>query len=137
MWDFADLFMIDSIQSVDGAYYIENMLVEGTAVKTDKMPPTSMRAPAKYPVGIMVDNMIAKVAHFLNKPIWEVQEMNFYGENMKTLAGHQLKECTTSQIWDKLKKMTKLDEWQNDIDNFNQTHRWTNWQRLLACIRLQ
>ena len=36
----------------------------------------------KYPVGIMVDNMIAKVAHFLNKPIWEVQEMNFYGENM-------------------------------------------------------
>lgn len=109
---------------IDNAYYYPHVEVRGRIAKTHKVSNTAFRG-FGGPQGMIVgEEMLDRIARFLNLPPDVVRERNFYhgeGDTNTTHYGQELFDNRIQRIWNEAKANANLGERQAAIAQFNRT----------------
>lgn len=109
---------------IDNSYRFDNLRCHGLVCKTNLPSNTAFRG-FGGPQGMAVcESAIEKVAAYLNKDATEVRQMNLYQEGDQTHYNQVLEYCTLNRCWDECKAMSRMEERNKDIEEFNKTHRF-------------
>ncbi|KAK7081739.1 hypothetical protein SK128_005861 [Halocaridina rubra] len=123
------------VAALQNSYYIPDFTFNAHVAKTDTAANTWCRAPAHVEGIATMENIIERVAHFLNKDPLEVREQNMIQPNMKrfVLPPHE-RNVVMEDILPLLKEKSSLVERKKQVEDFNKANRWK--KRGLAVIPL-
>lgn len=110
---------------IDNAYYIPHLEVRGQIVKTHKASNTAFRGFGGPQGMVVIEEIVDRIAHFLNLPPELVRERNFYrgvGESNTTHYGQEIVDNRIVRVWKETLSNANFVERKNAIAQFNQTH---------------
>jgi len=119
----------------DNVYKIDNMRVTGYPMKTNKPTNTAFRGFGAPQGIIMMENIITRVAHCLNKPANIIRELNFYHEGQETHYGMKLENCQLQKVWGLLMEKCDLKNREREVSAFNATNRYR--KRGIHCLPIK
>lgn len=112
---------------VDNCYYIPHLQVRGQIAKTHTVSNTAFRGFGGPQGMVIIEEIIDRMARFLQVSPLEIREKNFYygtGETNTTHYGQELFDNRLHQIWSQLKQEAKLDARMAQVRDFNQYHAY-------------
>ncbi|XP_048248710.1 indole-3-acetaldehyde oxidase-like isoform X1 [Haliotis rufescens] len=112
------------LADIDGGYFCPNRRVRIILCKTNKPTSQSMRAPANYPAGFIIESVMEHVASFLQMDPEVVKEMNLYQEGQVSSLGNDMKYCTLRRLWAHLHETAEIERRKAVVEAFNKEHKW-------------
>jgi xanthine dehydrogenase large subunit len=108
----------------DGAYYFENIDIQGVAVKTNHHSNTAMRgfgAPQAY---LNIENIIEEIAFILKKDPAEIRLKNLYGKSDRNITpyGQLFTNNILAELSEQLLSSSNYKERRKEIEIHNQNH---------------
>jgi xanthine dehydrogenase large subunit len=110
---------------IDNAYYIPNLTVQGRVVKTNKASNTAYRGFGGPQGMVMIEEIVDRIARFLNLPSEVIRERNFYhgtGETNTTHYGQEIPDNRIARIWQETLEKSSFADRSLAIGQFNQTN---------------
>lgn len=109
----------------DGAYFIENFLVEGFVCKTNKHSNTAFRGFGAPQGNLAIENLIEEVALFLKKDSFEIRKINCYQGNHqnKTPFGQLVEHNSIPQLFEQLHRTANYKLRYQEVIEFNHTQK--------------
>jgi xanthine dehydrogenase large subunit len=110
---------------VDNAYYIPHLEVRGRIAKLHRVSNTAYRGFGGPQGMIVIEDIVDRIARFLNLPPEIVRERNFYhgeGETNTTHYGQVIVDNRIARVWQQAKSNANFVERQVTIAQFNQTN---------------
>ena len=105
---------------VDNAYQLENALITGMVVKTNRSPNTAFRGFGGPQGAAVIESLIEDMPQFLKKDSLELRKINAYkGNSQKTHYGQTVDNNFLPQIFDELQKSCDYQNWRKQVDQFN------------------
>jgi xanthine dehydrogenase large subunit len=112
---------------VDNAYYIPNLEVRGHIAKTNKASNTAFRGFGGPQGMIVIEEVVDRVARFLNLPPEVVRERNFYhgtGETNTTHYDQEIVDNRLDRVWNQVQANANFAERKVAIAQFNQANQY-------------
>ncbi|MBT4792390.1 MAG: molybdopterin-dependent oxidoreductase [Halobacteriovoraceae bacterium] len=105
----------------DGAYYLQNVHIEGRAFKTNNASNTAYRGFGGPQGNMVVESILEDIALFLKKDSFDIRRLNIYqNKNTKTPYGQDLENNMLPALFDKVlissdykKRLTQIEHWNN------------------------
>ncbi|KAJ3342912.1 hypothetical protein HDU93_000571 [Gonapodya sp. JEL0774] len=109
-----------AITHCDNLYYIPNVKINGKMCRTNLPTNTAFRG-FGGPQGMLIaETYITHVANFLNKPVEEIQRLNFYQTNQLTHYRQPLEDVFFDRVWAKLMEESKFVSRKKEVAEFNE-----------------
>jgi xanthine dehydrogenase large subunit len=112
---------------LDNAYYIPNLEVRGRIAKTNKASNTAFRGFGGPQGMIVIEEVVDRVARFLNLPPEVVRERNFYhgtGETNTTHYDQEIVDNRLDRVWNQVQANANFAERKVAIAQFNQSNQY-------------
>lgn len=125
--DLSPPVLLRALLHVDNAYYIPDLEVRGLIAKTNKVSNTAFRGFGGPQGMVVIEEIVDRVARFLNLPPETVREANFYageGETNTTHYGQELFENRIARVWEQVKANANFVDRLLAIAQFNQTQAY-------------
>lgn len=104
----------------DGAYFLENVHIEGIVYKTNNHSNTAFRGFGGPQGNMTIESIIEDIASYLNMDSYEIRRKNIYqGENNKTPYGQIFENNMLPSILDKIYESSEYKERLEHIKEFN------------------
>ncbi|MCT4640843.1 MAG: xanthine dehydrogenase molybdopterin binding subunit [Bacteriovoracaceae bacterium] len=104
----------------DGAYYVENVYIEGTAYRTNNHSNTAFRGFGGPQGNMTIESIIEDMAAKLNMDSYDIRRLNCYqGDNNTTPYGQVIENNFLPQIFDELVQKCDYKNRKKQIDEFN------------------
>jgi xanthine dehydrogenase large subunit len=110
---------------LDNAYYIPHLTVRGHIVKTHRTSNTAFRGFGGPQGMVVIEEIVDRVARFLNLPPEQVRERNFYRVDRDnpdrniTHYGQNIGDNRIARVWQEVKDAAQFGERQTAIAQFN------------------
>ncbi|KXS19430.1 xanthine dehydrogenase [Gonapodya prolifera JEL478] len=109
-----------AITHSDNTYYIPNVKILGRMCRTNLPTNTAFRG-FGGPQGMHIaETYITHVADYLNKPVEEIRELNFYKTNQLTHFRQPLEDVYFDRVWTKLMDRSSFSSRRKEIALFNE-----------------
>src|SRR5690606_39731859 len=109
---------------LDNCYHLEHVQVVGRVCKTHTVSHTAFRGFGGPQGMIMIEEVMARIAHACGVPPDVVRARNFYQEGDTAHYGQPIKDASRiSQIWNELKESSEFDQRRERIATFNHGSR--------------
>ncbi|CAJ0608812.1 unnamed protein product [Cylicocyclus nassatus] len=116
--------------SSDACFYIPVMRSEGYTLKTNKNSNTAFRGFGIPQAYFAMNCILEHVAHAVEKPLEEIQEMNFNRVGGTALLGYEIINDNLLDCWKECLKLSAFQEKRDEVDEFNK--KSTNIKRGIA-----
>jgi xanthine dehydrogenase large subunit len=104
----------------DGAYFLENVEINGTVFRTNNHSNTAFRGFGGPQGNMTIESIIEDIAHTLGKDPYEIRRLNCYeGERNLTPYGQVVENNMLPQLFDRLYKSSNYQERLTDIIEHN------------------
>ncbi|XP_068222819.1 xanthine dehydrogenase/oxidase [Palaemon carinicauda] len=110
--------------SMDNAYKCENVRVTGYVCKTNLPSNTAFRGFGGPQGMLFAEDVVQRVAAFLNVDSYLVRERNLYATGDKTHFNQLLENCTIRSCWDEVKQQANYCSRKSSIDSFNRQNKY-------------
>jgi xanthine dehydrogenase large subunit len=110
---------------IDNAYYIPHLEVRGQIAKTHKTSNTAFRGFGGPQGMVVIEEIVDRIARYLDLPPELVRERNFYrgvGDTNTTHYGQEIVDNRIARVWKELLTKANFIERKNAIAQFNQAH---------------
>jgi xanthine dehydrogenase large subunit len=110
---------------IDNAYYSPNLEVRGRVTKTNKPSNTAFRGFGGPQGMVLIEEIIDRVARYLNLSPEIIRERNFYhgsGETNTTHYGQEIVDNRIARVWQEVLSRSNVAERKSAIALFNQAH---------------
>lgn len=123
LWEFyTSLQAIErALLNIDNAYLLPNVKLEGYICKTNLPSNTVFRGTGAPQVVFIIENIIEKVAKYLNKDSIEVRNLNLYRDGDLTPYEQKIENSTIRRCWEECLKQSSYKEQKHEIENFNRS----------------
>ncbi|KAK5073370.1 hypothetical protein LTR70_010103 [Exophiala xenobiotica] len=112
------------LSHIDGCYNIPNVSVEGRVCKTNTVSNSAFRG-FGGPQGMFIaETYMSEVADRLGMPVDQFREINMYKPEEKTHFHQSLEDWHVPLMWKQVKESFNYAEKQQEIAQFNATHKW-------------
>ncbi|GAA4372887.1 xanthine dehydrogenase molybdopterin binding subunit [Hymenobacter koreensis] len=101
-------------------YFIPNVRATAYSCRTNLPPNTAFRGFGGPQGMFVIESAIAKAAEQLGVPAWEIQRRNLYQDGQEFPYGQRLADCHAGLSWQTAEQKFKLEQWQAEVDAFNQ-----------------
>ena len=111
---------------IDNGYYIPHLKVSGRAAKTNLTSQTAFRGFGGPQGMVVIEEILARIAHDLGLPPETVRERNLYhgaGETNTTHYGEEIGDNRLQTIWHQLQATSDFAARRRQIAAWNSTHR--------------
>ena len=122
--DFSIAIMERAVLGICGPYYLQNARITGYCCRTNLPANTAFRGFGAPQATLVIETIMADIAHALHKDVFEVQEVNFILDGQKTPYDMVLEEVAIPQITKTLLKECNAAELRKACDAFNASHRF-------------
>lgn len=119
--------LLRAMLHVDNAYYIPHLEVRGRIAKTNKASNTAFRGFGGPQGMIVIEEIVDRVARFLNLPPEIVRERNFYhgtGETSTTHYDQEIVDNRLDRVWNEAQTRANFAERKVTIAQFNQSNQY-------------
>lgn len=110
--------------SMDNAYKCDNVRVTGYVCKTNLPSNTAFRGFGGPQGMFFSEDMIERIASFLNEDSCKVRERNMYVTGDKTHYNQLLERCTIQRCWDEVKEQADYCSRKASVDSFNKQNKY-------------
>jgi xanthine dehydrogenase large subunit len=112
---------------VDNSYYIPHIRILGKAWKTNHPSNTAFRGFGGPQGMAIIENLIDRIARFLQKDPLDVRVLNFYGTDSchTTPYGEVVENNRLPLLYEQLVQSSEYRKRRQDIQTFNATHEFT------------
>lgn len=122
--DFTVAIMERAVLGICGPYYLKNAKITGYCCRTNLPANTAFRGFGAPQATLVIETVLADIAHALHKDVIEVQKANFIHDGQKTPYGMVLQEVAVPRITDTLLKQSNYAELRAACEAFNASHRF-------------
>ncbi|XP_053406229.1 xanthine dehydrogenase/oxidase-like [Mercenaria mercenaria] len=122
--DLSSIVMEVSIASFGSGYKVKDIRVEGYVCKTNTPSNTAFRGFGHPQAVLIMEDILFKIANYLNINSQQVREVNLYQEGDSIPYGTKLVKCTIPQLWQKCKSESNFENRQENIESFNRESKW-------------
>ena len=107
---------------LDGAYYLENVTIHGTAVRTHNPSNTAFRGFGGPQGNMTIEVAIEKIAQVLGKDALEIRRLNCYGQGSQNITpyGQTIGHNPLPELFKKIKMDSNYFERRKKINEFNE-----------------
>ena len=119
--DLSPSIMDRALFHIDGAYFLENVHLQGFVCKTNLPPNTAFRG-FGGPQGLMtIESIMEDIAIFLNKDALQVRQLNCYGEEdrNRTHYGQVVANNLLPQLFKQIETKSEYQRRRKEIREFN------------------
>ncbi len=111
---------------LDGAYFLENVEVRGTAVRTNLPSNTAFRGFGGPQGNLTIEIAIEKIANYLNKDSYQVRKINCYqgAKQNRTPYGQIIEENPLPELFDSLYKKCEYKKRKIEVQEFNKNEKY-------------
>ncbi|PSB06850.1 xanthine dehydrogenase molybdopterin binding subunit [filamentous cyanobacterium CCP2] len=123
--DLSPPVLLRALLHIDNAYYIPHLEVRGQITKTNKTSNTAFRGFGGPQGMVVIEDIIDRIARFLNLPPETIRERNFYhgeGETNTTHYGQEIFDNRTLRTWNEVKVNANFTERKLAVTQFNRSH---------------
>lgn len=108
---------------VDGAYFIENALIEAWVCKTNSHSNTAFRGFGGPQGNVTIENIIEEIAHFLKMDAAKIRSLNCYQKEHRncTPYGQVVENNLLPDLFEKIIKTSDYEKRRKEIDHFNRS----------------
>lgn len=108
---------------VDNAYQLDNALITGIVVKTNRAPNTAFRGFGGPQGSAVIESLIEDMAKYLKKDSLEIRKLNLYkGETGVTHYGQKVENNFLPELFEKMETQSNYSAWRKEIETFNSAH---------------
>ncbi|MFA6236665.1 MAG: molybdopterin cofactor-binding domain-containing protein [Bacteriovorax sp.] len=106
---------------IDGSYYFEHCLIEGSAVRTNQHSNTAFRGFGGPQGNMTIESVIEDMANYLQMDAFEIRKLNLYGinERNRTPYGQLVDNNVLPEIFTKLHGSSGYKNLSEEIKKFN------------------
>lgn len=106
---------------IDGCYYFENCLIEGSAVRTNQHSNTAFRGFGGPQGNMTIESVIEDMANFLKIDSYKIRRLNLYGKDSRNITpyGQLVDNNVLPELFDKLHKNSEYKKLARDVAEFN------------------
>ncbi len=105
---------------VDNAYQLENALITGRVVKTNRSPNTAFRGFGGPQGAAVIESLIEDISQYLKMDALEVRKINLYAKDGGvTHYGQEVTNNFLPEVFEDLEKRVNYKSWRKEIDTFN------------------
>ncbi|KAL4225353.1 hypothetical protein ACF0H5_016042 [Mactra antiquata] len=122
--DMSVFVMSLAVDYFDGAYKMENVLVQGYICKTNTPSNCSFRGFGAPQAILILEDIIFNIACSLGISQEKVREVNMYKEGDITPFGYRLTNCTAVDLWNQCMEQSKYEKRIKEIEEFNRNNQW-------------
>lgn len=123
--DLSKAIMERAMFHADNAYFIPNIRISGKIWKSNLPSNTAFRGFGAPQAIVAIENIINKIAHYLNKDEVEIRKLNFYNDNNnKTPYGQIVSDNRLNIIFNKIIKNSDYYNRKKDIEKFNRNQKY-------------
>jgi xanthine dehydrogenase large subunit len=109
---------------VDNAYQLENALITGRVVKTNRSPNTAFRGFGGPQGAAVIESLIEDMSQYLKKDSLEIRKINLYAkENGVTHYGQEVSHNFLPEVFEELEKAVDYKNWRSRINQFNKKEK--------------
>ncbi len=114
-----------SMFHADGAYYLENALIEAWVCKTNNHSNTAFRGFGGPQGNITIENIIEDISKELNKDAAEIRVLNCYQKNDRNITpyGQKVEDNLLPELFEKLLRDSDYKTRRKEINAFNGTSK--------------
>ena len=105
------------------SYFIPNVKTVVHSCKTNLPPNTAFRGFGGPQGKFVIESAIAKAAEQLEIPAWKIQKANLLQENDEFYYGQIAENVEAQNCWNQFDKTFNINEFQKEIDSFNDTNK--------------
>ena len=105
------------------SYFIPNVKTVVHSCKTNLPPNTAFRGFGGPQGKFVIESAIVKAAEQLNIPAWKIQKANLLQENDELYYGQIAENVEAQNCWNQFDKTFNINEFQKEIDSFNDTNK--------------
>lgn len=107
---------------VDNAYQLDNALINGRVVKTNRAPNTAFRGFGGPQGAAVIESLMEDISHHLGIDSLEIRKINLYKEKGgRTHYGQDLDNNYLPQIFSELEKKVDYKKWRAEVLKFNKS----------------
>ena len=109
----------------DGCYYLENVLLEGQAIKTNTHSNTAFRGFGGPQGNMVIETVLEEMAVYLKKDPLAVRKINLYSRYDRNLTpyGQEVRDYLLPDIFDQLERTSDYQNRRKEIDLFNKNQK--------------
>ena len=109
----------------DGAYFLENALIEAWVCKTNTHSNTAFRGFGGPQGTLTIENIIEEMAVIIKKDASEIRRLNCYGKTDRNVTpyGQVVENNLLPELFDNLLKSSDYKARRKEIDEFNKTSK--------------
>ncbi|KAF2368641.1 Xanthine dehydrogenase small subunit [Trinorchestia longiramus] len=120
--DLSYAVMDRALTSMDNAYYCANTRATGHVCRTNLPSNTAFRGFGTPQAMFVREDIMARVAAFLDLDAVQVREVNMYKDGDVTPYGEKLENCNMRRCWQDVKEQALYYNRKALVDEFNSTH---------------
>ncbi len=117
--DLSTAIMERAMLHLDNAYFIPNFSVTGQVCKTNTPPNTAFRGFGGPKGVVTIESIIEDIAQYLKVDAFSVREKNVYQKGQTTPYGQTIEDNILPELFQKLKKESRYEEWRSEISAHN------------------
>ena len=122
--DFTIAIMERAVLGICGPYYLPNARITGYSCRTNLPANTAFRGFGAPQATLVMETILADIAHALHRHVIEVQKANFIHDGQKTPYNMVLEEVAIPQIVEKLLADCDAVRLRKECDAFNASHQF-------------
>lgn len=120
--DLSTAVMERAMLHIDGAYYLENVEINGQVLRTNMQSNTAFRGFGGPQGTATIESILEDIATILKKDSFSVRRINIYqGRNNIIPCGQEIEHNTLPEIFDTLKETSDFERRYREIVKFNAT----------------
>jgi xanthine dehydrogenase large subunit len=105
---------------VDNAYQLENALITGRVVKTNRSPNTAFRGFGGPQGAAVIESLIEDISQYLKIDSLDIRKLNLYSKDKAvTHYGQSIKDNFLPEVFKELEEKVDYKKWRKQIDEFN------------------
>ncbi|XP_067680306.1 xanthine dehydrogenase/oxidase-like [Haliotis asinina] len=109
---------------IDAMYRIPNLTCIGNACKTNLPSNTAFRGFGVPQASLVTEQMILRVAEYLQKPPEQIRLLNMFSPGDVTHYKQELSPCSGRRCWDECLTNSQFEKRRREVDLFNSENRW-------------
>jgi xanthine dehydrogenase large subunit len=122
--DFTIAIMERAVLGICGPYYLQNARITGYSCRTNLPANTAFRGFGAPQATLVMETIMADIAHALHKQVIEVQKANFIQNGQKTPYDMVLEEVAIPEITEQLLAECNATKLRKACDAFNASHQF-------------
>lgn len=121
--DFTEAIMERSVLGLCGGYYLPNVHIAGYCCKTNVPANTAFRGFGAPQAALVMEEILYRIAKKVEKPIVEIQSLNFFKEGELAPYGLPMTEVAIPKLHKDLLSSVDYKKLTAEIDQYNASHQ--------------